>query len=159
MGGARIHTLYVIPWIISMVIRSARDDRLAAPWLSASASRSELDSASSLSLLHSIYGSQVSQLPFSEDSESSLVEAHSDLRPSSSPLAAASRAPSPLPQLRLRPESYTREPRVRAVLYKDLVAPSGVGCGGQPLPARDRGGCSREGAGLGRDQKLHTLDR
>lgn len=59
------------------------DSRL--PWLSVGASRTDLESTSSLSLLHSIYGSQVSQLPFSENSETSLVEVRSDLLPSASP--------------------------------------------------------------------------
>ena len=64
-----------------------------SPWLSAGASHSELESVSSLSLLHSIYGSQVSQVLLASDD--SLVEdakwtqdnATSRRRPKSSPAA------------------------------------------------------------------------
>lgn len=74
------------------------------PWLSVGASSTDLDSSSSLSLLHSIYGSQASQLPFSE-SDTSITGTRSEAplipalaadwrqRPKSSPAATlASRA-------------------------------------------------------------------
>lgn len=53
------------------------DPRL--PWLSPSGNRTELESSSSLSLLHSIYGSQVSQvLQASDDSETNLFATSSE---------------------------------------------------------------------------------
>lgn len=70
------------------------------PWLSVGVSSTDLDSASSLSLLHSIYGSQASQLPFSDyESETSFLGTRSECpqttasaqrrqRPKSSPAAA-----------------------------------------------------------------------
>lgn len=49
------------------------------PWLSSSGNRTDLDSSSSLSLLHSIYGSQVSQvLQASDDSETNLFATSSE---------------------------------------------------------------------------------
>lgn len=75
-----------------------------SPWYSVgqSASRTDLEAGSSVSLLQSIYGSQASQLPFSEcDSDVDLLATTSDYLPrnlrSSSPV---------LPQRRLaRPKS------------------------------------------------------
>ena len=49
------------------------------PWLSSGGNRTDLDSSSSLSLLHSIYGSQVSQvLQASDDSETNLFATSSE---------------------------------------------------------------------------------
>lgn len=75
-----------------------------SPWYSVgqSASRTDLEAGSSISLLHSIYGSQASQLPFSDcESDVDLLATTSDYLPrnlrSSSPV---------LPQRRLaRPKS------------------------------------------------------
>ena len=54
------------------------------PWLSGGGSCSELDSVSSLSLLHSIYGSQVSQVLFvSEDELNEREESSPPQRPGS----------------------------------------------------------------------------
>ena len=51
---------------------ASTDSRL--PWVSTTSARMELESVSSLSLLHSIYGSQVSQVLFaSDDSDASLL--------------------------------------------------------------------------------------
>jgi hypothetical protein len=61
------------------------------PWLSASCSRSELDSSSSLSLLHSIYGSQVSQVLLASDDSD--FRSDDSARPDS--LAVARRASRP----------------------------------------------------------------
>ena len=62
-----------------------------SPWYSGGHSRTDLDAGSSLSLLHSIYGSQASQLPFSDcDSDVDLLATKSDYLPrnlrSSSPV-------------------------------------------------------------------------
>ena len=73
-----------------------------SPWYSGGLSRTNLDAGSSASLLHSIYGSQASQLPFSDcESDADLLATKSDYLPpnlrSSSPV---------LPQRRLaRPKS------------------------------------------------------
>ena len=73
-----------------------------SPWYSGGHSRTDLEAGSSISLLHSIYGSQVSQLPFSDyDSDVDLLATKSDYLPSNR------RSSSPaLPQRRLaRPKS------------------------------------------------------
>ena len=74
-----------------------------SPWYSGGTnSRSDLEAGSSLSLLHSIYGSQISQLPFSDcDSDVDLLATQSDYLPTNR------RSSSPaLPQRRLaRPKS------------------------------------------------------
>ena len=73
-----------------------------SPWYSGGHSRTDLEAGSSVSLLHSIYGSQASQLPFSEyDSDVDLLATKSDYIP------ANRRSSSPaLPQRRLnRPKS------------------------------------------------------
>jgi hypothetical protein len=73
-----------------------------SPWYSGGHSRTDLEAGSSVSLLHSIYGSQVSQLPFSEyDSDVDLLATKSDYLPTNR------RSSSPaLPQRRLtRPKS------------------------------------------------------
>ena len=58
------------------------------PWLSFGASRTDLHEASSVSLLHSIYGSQVSQLTFSDyESETSLPGTQSEFLTGSSAVA------------------------------------------------------------------------
>lgn len=96
------------------------------PWLSVGASSStDLGSASSLSLLHSIYGSQASQLPFSD----------SDLGPRS-PLAPASATP-----WHQRPKSSpaaTLAARTRARLQ-----PQPGGATGRPTTARPGGATGR----------------
>ena len=73
-----------------------------SPWYSRGHSRTDLDAGSSVSLLHSIYGSQASQLPFSDyDSDVDLLATKSDYLPTNR------RSSSPaLPQRRLtRPKS------------------------------------------------------
>ena len=73
-----------------------------SPWYSGGHSRTDLEAGSSVSLLHSIYGSQVSQLPFSDyDSDVDLLATKSDYLP------ANRRSSSPaLQQRRLtRPKS------------------------------------------------------
>ena len=74
-----------------------------SPWYSGGRSRTDLDAGSSVSLLNSIYGSQASQLPFSEGGESDidLLATKSDYLPPN--LRSSSPA---LPQRRLaRPKS------------------------------------------------------
>ena len=88
------------------------------PWLTVgSGSTTDLDSASSLSLLHSIYGSQASQLPFSE----------TDLGPRS-PLAPASATP-----WRQRPKSSPAA--TLAARTRDRLLQPG-GATGRPTTAR-----------------------
>ena len=74
-----------------------------SPWYSGRQSRTDLEAGSSVSLLHSIYGSQVSQLPFSDyDSDVDLLTARSDYLPGADRRSSA----SALPQRRLtRPKS------------------------------------------------------
>ena len=96
-----------------------------SPWYSGGHSRTDLDAGSSVSLLQSIYGSQVSQLPFSDyDSDVDLLATKSDYLPSNR------RSSSPaLPQRRLaRPKSSPAsviEARERQRRHQQL-APSDV---------------------------------
>ena len=96
------------------------------PWLAVGASSTtDLDSASSLSLLHSIYGSQASQLPFSE----------SDLGPRSS-LAPASATP-----WRQRPKSSPAATLAARTSDRQLLRPGGAT--GRPTTAWPGGATGR----------------
>lgn len=123
------------------------------PWLSMGASSTDLDSSSSLSLLHSIYGSQVSQLPFSE-SDVSITGTCSEIpltnptsatdwrkRPKSSPAATlASRARE---RHQLRPEGAagrsttlrSRRPASSAPRRPPSAVPGRKGGGARPKTA------------------------
>ena len=99
-----------------------------SPWYSGGHSRTDLEAGSSVSLLHSIYGSQASQLPFSDyDSDVDLLATKSDYLP------ANRRSSSPaLPQRRLtRPKSSPASViEARAQQRKQHLATSSGGYGG-----------------------------
>ena len=122
------------------------------PWLSMGASSTDLDSSSSLSLLHSIYGSQASQLPFSE-SEASITGTRSEVplnpasaadwrrRPKSSP--AATLASRGRERHQLRPEGdagrsttlRSRRPASSAPRRPPSAIPGRKGSGARPKTA------------------------
>ena len=119
------------------------------PWLSAGGSHSELESASSLSLLHSIYGSQVSQvLLASDDSDTSLLAVRSDTRwaqerptldarsgrPKSSP-AATRLEREKRKRASLRPASAQHHPVPRARPVTARARPATARAAGRPRSA------------------------
>ena len=101
------------------------------PWLSVGVSSTDLDSASSLSLLHSIYGSQASQLPFSDyDSETSFPGTRSECPQTSASV-----------QRRQRPKSSpaaTLAARELAARERQQQRPGGATGAGRPTTARRR---------------------
>ena len=117
------------------------DSRLA--WLSVGASRTDIDSGSSASLLHSIYGSQLSQLPFSP-SEACLAptnghaEPHQQRRalrrPKSSP-AASYVARERQKDRAQRPASALRPPSVVRPVQRPGTARAGSGSWRRPPSA------------------------
>ncbi len=122
------------------------DRRLA--WLSVGASRTDLEAASSASLLHSIYGSQASQLPFSE-SESSLPATQSEFLPRTMSPAAQRRYPS-------RPRSSPAATLLAREQQKQAGAsrPGGSVVGGRRLrPATARSGGVRPGSAAPRGRQ------
>ncbi len=138
------------------------DSKLA--WYSVGASSTQLDAgASSYSLLHSIYGSQVSQLPFSDfDSEASLIATRSEqhvnsrisptprrrlTRPKSSPASviAAREQLKSKPTQQARPGSaLNRQPRPGSAARRIVRGRPASAAVGRPSSAASamRGGSS-----------------